>query len=121
MPRGLDGDTLFVRHLIPLPSANIGFINRSGFDRHSPALWHYRPMLMVSGIISQLVVEMFRWFRLAFRSPQSAGVLTALLVAVPVEPAETVHVSVSGCPTVAVLLLAEILAVMGATPDSGTW
>jgi hypothetical protein len=28
-------------------------------------------MLMVSGIISQLVVETFRWFRLAFRSPQS--------------------------------------------------
>jgi hypothetical protein len=50
-----------------------------------------------------------------------AGVLTALLVAVQVEPAETVHASVSGCPTVTVLLLAEILAVMGATPDSGTW
>ena len=56
---------------VALSSANIGFINRSGFGRHWPALWHYHPMLMVSGIISQLVVETFRWWRLAFRSPQS--------------------------------------------------
>jgi putative transposase len=36
-------------------------------------------MLMVSGMISQLVVETFRWFRLAFRSSQSIRTENLLL------------------------------------------
>jgi len=47
--------------------------------------------------------------------------LVLLLAAVQVELGETVHVKHHRLTNRRVPLLAEILAVMGATPDSGTW
>jgi hypothetical protein len=43
-----------------------------------------------------------------------------LSVAVHVEPGDDVQLICRGRPTVAVLLLADIVAVIGATPDNGT-
>lgn len=48
------------------------------------------------------------------------GEVGLLLCSVQAEPAAAAQVIVIGVPTVAVLLFAEMVAVMGATPESAT-
>ena len=49
------------------------------------------------------------------------GALLPLKLFVHVEPGGDPHVIVIVLPTVAVELLAEIVALSGETPDNGTW